>query len=372
MAGLTQYGPVPYLLTNPAVTMTPRPTLVTSFTEFERAFGSLYEVGSTADRQNYLAYAARAFFDNGGRRLYVSRVFPFTRDNNDLIDVDANFAKLSLGTAAVWRARWPGAAGAQISVQIAFRRSKNVLIGGALKGLDPGAVVEVFATPAQIPGDKDKTAPKTTAIVVGGPGNTRSLQDANGAAVDPTGKGISHITLDVTVSMGALRTDTYTGLEVGDAHPRAVARVMSAEQPTDSLSLVWLDVAAGTKFDALVTSLVGLAGATYLTGGGEGDAVSPADLKGEPSDPDDPKKAATGLAALGEVDDIAIVALPDSVRFNDEDTQATAVQNLIEHCETLRYRIGIVDPPKEQAISGVREFRSRFDTKYAALNYPWV
>ena len=39
--------------------------------------------------RNYLAYAARAFFGNGGRRLYVSRVFPFARDaaNNNAIIV---------------------------------------------------------------------------------------------------------------------------------------------------------------------------------------------------------------------------------------------------------------------------------------------
>ena len=34
-------------------------------------------IGTFADQPNYLAFAARAFFENGGRRLYVSRVFPF-------------------------------------------------------------------------------------------------------------------------------------------------------------------------------------------------------------------------------------------------------------------------------------------------------
>ena len=44
MAGLTRYGPLPYVVT-PAgsgeIVMVPRPPLVTSFTEFERAFGGL-------------------------------------------------------------------------------------------------------------------------------------------------------------------------------------------------------------------------------------------------------------------------------------------------------------------------------------------
>ena len=111
---------------------------------------------------------------------------------------------------------------------------------------------------------------------------------------------------------------------------------------------------------------------TYLSGGGDGAALTPDDLKGEKSDPDDANKAATGLAALGEIDDIAIVATPDAVRFATDAERKTAADNLIGHCEQLRYRIGIVDPPKDASISGVREFRSQFDTKYAALYYPWM
>jgi uncharacterized protein len=49
-----------------------------------------------------------------------------------------------------------------------------------------------------------------------------------------------------------------------------------------------------------------------------------------------------------------------------------AVNAVIEHCERLRYRMAIVDPPQDSSISQVREFRSQFDTKYAALYYPWV
>ncbi len=79
MAGLTRYGPVAYQLDTPTVTMVHKPTLVTSFTEFERAFGSLDDVGTGNDTRNYLAYAARAFFDNGGRRLYVVPGLPVHR-----------------------------------------------------------------------------------------------------------------------------------------------------------------------------------------------------------------------------------------------------------------------------------------------------
>lgn len=104
MVGLTRYGPVPYFLTPPGskqVVMTPGPTLVTSFTEFERAFGGLGDVGRSdlTDRCNYVAYAARAFFANGGRRLYVSRAFAFDLDANGQVNLAADFAALPLGRA---------------------------------------------------------------------------------------------------------------------------------------------------------------------------------------------------------------------------------------------------------------------------------
>src|SRR5918994_4404236 len=90
MTGRTQYGPVPYIANG--ATMLPGPVLVTSFTEYERAFGGL----TIGDEKCWLAFAARAFFGNGGRRLYVSRVFDFTMDNANPpgIDVAANFAGL--------------------------------------------------------------------------------------------------------------------------------------------------------------------------------------------------------------------------------------------------------------------------------------
>jgi hypothetical protein len=389
------------------VTMVNKPTLVTSFTEFERAFGSLEDVGTGNDTRNYLAYAARSFFDNGGRRLYVSRVFPFTRDNNEFIVPDTDFAKLDIGNpvAATWRARWPGLAGQTISVMVSYQRSKNLLgtVSGTatVRGVQPGALVELVADRTQIP--KDTTAPVAANLrQVDRLGNGLGYVDpATGQVVaiaDDGKQGACHLTLTVTVAMGDIRVDAYPGLDLDarglplDAqHPRSIFRVLQAQQPTDDLSLVYLRAttpapapAAGAaprpaaqppSAASLLTALVGLLTPTYLTGGGEGTGLSTDGLdglQGMASDVDNPKKAATGLAALAEIDDIAIVAMPDSVRFETEAEQKVAVDYLIEHCEQQRYRIAIADPPMDSSMSGVREFRSNFDTKYAALYYPWV
>ena len=46
------------------------PTLITSFTDFTRAFGLYYKT----DRQFYLAYAVEGFFQNGGQQCFVQAV----------------------------------------------------------------------------------------------------------------------------------------------------------------------------------------------------------------------------------------------------------------------------------------------------------
>jgi phage tail sheath protein FI len=121
----------------------------------------------------------------------------------------------------------------------------------------------------------------------------------------------------------------------------------------------------------LLDALVGQKEFAFLTNGGNDTAPAADDLQGDQSDPDDATKAATGLYALGEIDDIAIVACPDTTSL-DKAAQPQAVQNLLTHCETLKYRIAIVDPPDSSSISEVREFRSKFDSKYGALYYPWI
>ncbi|MGB8818835.1 MAG: phage tail sheath subtilisin-like domain-containing protein [Rhizobiaceae bacterium] len=55
------------------------PQLVTSYSEFERIYGGLGDLAAAnlapAEPVNYLAHAVRAFFGEGGARLYISRVF---------------------------------------------------------------------------------------------------------------------------------------------------------------------------------------------------------------------------------------------------------------------------------------------------------
>ena len=57
------------------------PEVITSFGEFERMYGGLENLSFTAGNDaspnatNYMTHAVRAFFDNGGKRLYIGRTF---------------------------------------------------------------------------------------------------------------------------------------------------------------------------------------------------------------------------------------------------------------------------------------------------------
>jgi phage tail sheath protein FI len=73
----------------------------------------------------------------------------------------------------------------------------------------------------------------------------------------------------------------------------------------------------------------------------------------------------TGIQALEDITDISICIVPG---MWSQSVQAA----LINHCETLKYRFGILDPPDNLSIDGITSFREPLDTEYAALYYPWV
>src|SRR5579884_714884 len=74
--GEANRGPVPGWtpIVDPKVPMTPddAPLLVTSFADYQRAFGPPAPDPSPTTG-GYLGYAVRAFFDNGGKRAFVAR-----------------------------------------------------------------------------------------------------------------------------------------------------------------------------------------------------------------------------------------------------------------------------------------------------------
>jgi phage tail sheath protein FI len=133
--GPTRYGPLDI-----------EPEIVTSLVEFERTYGGKERLrfdiggGDTVEVDNYIWHAARAFFEEGGKRLYVSRVFspvlppgktPETATATDIAEAtEAACSHALIGgspTRVTIRARFPGRAG-DARVTFTFNVGQNVLV----------------------------------------------------------------------------------------------------------------------------------------------------------------------------------------------------------------------------------------------------
>src|SRR6266542_920612 len=75
----------------------------------------------------------------------------------------------------------------------------------------------------------------------------------------------------------------------------------------------------------------------------------------------------TGLESLRNIEEISLVAIPGRV-------SSRVQQSLIDHCELMRYRFAVLDsrPEPTDTIADTQDQRQQFDTKYAALYYPWL
>lgn len=73
----------------------------------------------------------------------------------------------------------------------------------------------------------------------------------------------------------------------------------------------------------------------------------------------------TGIQAFEDIDEISICLTPCM-------WSPVIHAGLIGHCEALKDRFAIIDPKDDLSIEQIREFREPYDTKYAALYYPWI
>lgn len=88
----------------------------------------------------------------------------------------------------------------------------------------------------------------------------------------------------------------------------------------------------------------------------------------------------SGLSGLEAIDDVTMVAAPDLMAAYERGDltreQIKAVQlAMINHCEGMANRMAIVDPLPDMKPDEVHEWRQNeagFDSKFAALYYPWI
>ncbi|MEU9580528.1 phage tail sheath family protein [Streptomyces chilikensis] len=108
-------------------------------------------------------------------------------------------------------------------------------------------------------------------------------------------------------------------------------------------------------------------------GSGEVARFGPAEYVGDAGD-------RTGFGGLEAIDEITMVAVPDlmsAYRRGDIDAEGVRTVQLavISHCEQMGDRVAVLDTPPGLTAQQVRTWRNDeagYDSRYAALYYPWV
>jgi uncharacterized protein len=115
---------------------------------------------------------------------------------------------------------------------------------------------------------------------------------------------------------------------------------------------------------------------TRLTGGRDGlEAITPEDFVGLDHGPGE----RSGLLALAANEEVAVLAIPDAMRFYDREPgpagelKAQRVQDtMIAICENQKDRFSVLDIPQSKDIEWVRRWRRRTDSSFCAYYWPWL
>lgn len=137
--------------------------------------------------------------------------------------------------------------------------------------------------------------------------------------------------------------------------------------PSPTLKDILLSNLDGTNEDIKPVAL-----STKLKNGSDG--VRP-DAEGYKGDMDTSSGLKSGLLAFEDLEDISIAAAPGSSFDYDKTYKSDAdsiIGHLLSHCEQMKYRIAVLDSANGHLVSSVLAHRNQFDSKHAALYYPWV
>ena len=316
------------------------PVYVTSLVEFERIYGGSADLGCTP-AINYLAHGVRAFFAEGGSRLYVARVTGKSQC--------ATGAHLVSGKTSRFIARFPGAAGnGRITVQVTATPAPLAVAAAAVNG----SLLRIKSTPP--------------ALLVKLKGRWRTATDT-ACTLTPADEatGLELLTLQVTTVDADGHSSSYGELGLDARHPRYLGTVLNKQPASraDQVSQLFaFDVARSVRaLDLLAAFAPDTPGGTTKTvalRGGTDVVPTLADYK-------------KAFALLADLPDVSIVAAPGHTAYPDPLASGIASQ-LVAHAEQLRYRIAVLDSPAGQGLTEVQQYRSRFDSTFAALYYPWV
>ena len=411
-AGFAEQGPLPSF-GNEQVDPKTLVVRLTSWKAFTSIFGGFIPYG-------YLAYAVRAFFENGGTTCYVVRVAathhsdPLKRPRaasfvlpgegepqevtelaEDVVEGQTDLVVDDIsGLAAGDTVAIVGDGVVEFAMVIALLDYKKVQIGRKTK-------IKHFKGTKVL---KFSPAVSVTATSSGNWGNRIKLSVTPLEAKSVIEQFDLRVTMEPSLDASRLLEESYRNLSLiektsnNERNPKYAPDIIN-----NNSQLIRLEV----KQPRLLVRNGPLAsGPVLLEGGRDGlNGVAPQDFTGGLSD-------LRGLRLLEEIDEVAILCAPDAVfatpptlperpvRRQDpcgpyqlpadpepvqEDATAiphtldavTIYRSMIDQCERLHDRVAILDFPvtlttKETPVQALINWRNQFTTRFGAIYYPWL
>jgi len=375
-----------------------KPTLVTSWDQFVRKFGSYIAEG-------YLAYAARAFFDNGGRVLYVNRVvhlmdpalrMPMTAMKAGLMITDRRgaFASLTTGSSPTnriaWKARNAGTVGNSITVAL-VKSGNNTPLSVSVTNqaitvnLATDASGNQVSTCAQVVSAVNASAAASALVsatavdsgvvaAVAASALSGGLDTMPSMMIFATSEGKWGNNISVETSDGT--TNPTTGFNLVVRYKgEAVETFRDLSMDPTSTSYVELVVNERSEYitvdDPSISSDIALrrplVGTYQLSAGNDGlTGMVDTDYIGSSA-------GHTGFYAFDEIDDLNILLAPGV-------TTAPVVTAGVAYAESRKDLLYIAETPVYLEPLDAVNFRkgqgpyshSAFNSSYAALYYPWL
>ncbi len=402
---------------------------VESMRQFQAVFGAYIGGG-------FLAYSVRAFFENGGRRARIVRV---GSDDPARGTQAASCAVPVVGGGAGWTitASSPGAWGDELAVSVVERTAGQVMI-------DPGGSTADYAAVASTSGFAVNTLVRLTQA--GTPVQYRVLAGIDAARrrllwldPDPARRGprqyaltgfdpsrpllAESLSYDLAVYRLGRLAALYQALSVVPeaasyaAVPLGPIDYAKFDTPPGSLPYVTAIPPAIGPSD--IPAALDIVSGTILPLSEGRDGVAMLTQDDFIGDPLGGATAPRGIAALADVDDVAMLAVPDILIRPVEppvfippvvpieacpvcppdlppavpvspiapeelppvfpDSAVLAVQAaMIEQCEQRGDRVALLDPPWDTAsdsrlgVAPIQAWRDNFDSEFGGLYFPWL
>jgi uncharacterized protein len=401
--GPTRFGP-----------LSGEPPLLTSFADFERIYGGIDRLEYAEVMHNYVAHAVRAFFEEGGSKLHIARVYRAAAAGDGIAEATLQGDSPMLAGLRL-RARYPGLAG-NFRVEMTLRVSENIRDTDLIDPIDPSLggrpVLRGAANHDTVIGFAGASPDPRQAYRV-----VREI-DSDGllvyrlfdaAGVETPLEDIERAYL-LTVGVVVFPTgrfeaeQAWEGLSFHPAHRSSLGTFFAAQPASRNQELTLplvvepLDTQDGAAIAEVLLAQpslrdgtpvgMGLFGdtgdsartfAVRLSGGGDGQRPGATEYQGDEAPVSvggETRVEKSGLLALEDIEEIASVAAPGStygLTTGDYGADGNAIiRLLIAHAERMRYRVAILDAGDGQALSEVRNLRAGIDSTRAALYYPWV